>query len=80
MMTKTYLIWTEWDPQALVWVASSDDVPGLATEADTFDALNDKLTSLVPELLAENDPESIKEGVVLEVLARRVTVAVADTA
>jgi len=29
-------------------------VPGLATGADTFDDLIDKLTVIIPELLAEN--------------------------
>ncbi len=79
MPTKTYLVWAEWDPQACVWVASSSEVPGMATEAPTLDALNDKLVSLVPELLAENFPASTQEDVVLELLARRVTTALAHT-
>jgi hypothetical protein len=43
-----------WEDQAAVWVAQSDDVPGLVTEADTFAALRAKLIDLIPELLAEN--------------------------
>jgi predicted RNase H-like HicB family nuclease len=43
-----------WDDTASVWVATSDDVPGLVTEADTFEALRDKVLSLVPELMADN--------------------------
>jgi predicted RNase H-like HicB family nuclease len=43
-----------WDDEADVWVACSDDVPGLITEADTFTELRTKLLDLIPELLAEN--------------------------
>ena len=42
------------DEEAQVWVATSDDVPGLATEADTVDALVKKLQSMIPELLDAN--------------------------
>lgn len=44
----------EWDPEAGVWVATSEDVPGLATEAETLESLMAKLRVLVPELLEAN--------------------------
>jgi len=44
-----------WDSDALVWVAESDDVPGLITEAETMEKLIDKLHILIPELLQENE-------------------------
>lgn len=44
----------EWDEEGQVWVASSDDAPGLATGADTFEDLVAKLRLVVPELLEEN--------------------------
>ena len=40
-----------WDDEASVWVAESDDVPGLVTEAETMESLQEKLRELVPELL-----------------------------
>jgi predicted RNase H-like HicB family nuclease len=43
-----------WDEEAKVWVAESDDVPGLVTEAPSVDELIEKLKGLIPELLAEN--------------------------
>lgn len=43
-----------WDEQASVWVATSEDVPGLITEAPSVDALVEKLSKMVPELLALN--------------------------
>ena len=53
-MNKLFFIRAEWGEEAAVWVATSDDVPGLATEAATMEALSDKLGDLVPELLALN--------------------------
>lgn len=52
--TKVCRVIATWDNEASVWVASSDDVAGLATEAPTLDALEAKLAHLVPELLELN--------------------------
>jgi len=43
-----------WDDEAKVWVAESDDIPGLITEAETQTELENKLRVMVPELLLEN--------------------------
>lgn len=51
---KTLVVRAFWDDEARVWVATSDDVPGLATEADTVDALVKKLQTMIPELLDAN--------------------------
>ena len=53
-MTKPYIVSATWDDEAKVWVAESDDVPGLVTEAPTEEALLKKLEALVPELLEAN--------------------------
>ncbi|NEP81598.1 MAG: DUF1902 domain-containing protein [Okeania sp. SIO3C4] len=44
-----------WDAEAKVWVATSTDVPGLATEADTIEALSQKLREIIPELMVLNN-------------------------
>ena len=49
-----YHVNAEWDEEAGVWVASSEDVPGLATGADTLEALIEKLKIVIPELLEAN--------------------------
>jgi predicted RNase H-like HicB family nuclease len=54
MGTKQITVNAEWDSEAKVWVASSDDVPGLVTEAETVEALAEKLSVIVPELLEAN--------------------------
>jgi len=53
-MTDIYHVLAEWDDEAAVWVASSEDVPGLATGADTIEALIEKLKVVIPDLLEAN--------------------------
>lgn len=43
-----------WDNEAQVWVATSDDVPGLVLESGSFDALVERVRYAVPELLELN--------------------------
>lgn len=73
-MNRPLLIRAEWDPEASVWIATSDDVPGLATEADTLEALDAKLKVLVPELLEANGRLPEGPELAMELLARRVSV------
>ncbi len=54
MGSLVYHVHADWDSEAGVWVATSDDVPGLATEAPTVEALSEKLRTIVPELLESN--------------------------
>ena len=49
-----YKIDLTWDSEAFVWVATSDDVPGLVLESGSFDALIERLKYTVPELLELN--------------------------
>ena len=49
-----YTVTAVWDSEAKVWVATSEDVPGLVIEADTIEHLFKELTVLVPELLEAN--------------------------
>jgi len=52
MPTQTIItVRAVWDPEAKVWIATSDDVPGLVTEADTPAELEAKLQVMIPDLL-----------------------------
>ena len=42
------MVYALWDAEAGVWVATSEDVPGLATEADTIEQL---IASVWPKTL-----------------------------
>ena len=44
----------EWDAEARMFVASSDDIPGLATEAASFEKLVERVMAVTPELLHDN--------------------------
>lgn len=54
-MTQTkFQIQAFWDSEAQVWVATSDDIPGLVTEASTLEFLTQKLRDMIPELITLN--------------------------
>jgi hypothetical protein len=49
-----FAITAVWDDDSEVWVAESDEVPGLIAEAESKTRLKEKLAVLVPELLELN--------------------------
>ena len=53
-MSKVYEVLARWDSEGGVWVAESEDVPGLVAEAESPNALGEKLRVLIPELLELN--------------------------
>ncbi len=53
-MAKAYLVTANWDSEAGVWVAESDDIPGLIAEAESLNVLMEKVRALVPERLELN--------------------------
>ena len=71
---KVFIIRAEWDHDASIWSATSDDVLGLATEADSIEVLFNKLSSMIPELMFLNKVTDDNE-IVYEVLARKSSVA-----
>ena len=48
------LVRADWDDDAKVWVATSADIDGLATEAATLEELRDKVLAMVGELAELN--------------------------
>ena len=52
-VTITFL----WDDEAAVWIAESQDVPGLILESGSFDALVERVKNAVPDLLEVNTSE-----------------------
>ncbi len=70
MRVKPFFVRAEWDEEASVWVATSDDVPGLVTEEVTMEGLIQKLRILIPELLEANGLAPGQE-VPFELMTRR---------
>ena len=54
-MQNRFNVQVTWDAEAKMWVADSDDIPGLAAEAPDEKSLRKKLAVLIPELLALNN-------------------------
>jgi predicted RNase H-like HicB family nuclease len=52
-MARPLVVTADWDPEAGVWVATTRDLRGLVTEAETIEALRAKLPGMVLDLLEE---------------------------
>ena len=70
MLGKPLFVRADWDEEAKVWMATSDDVPGLATEEETLEKLIQKLKVMIPELLEANGELKMEE-IPFEILTRR---------
>ncbi len=51
-----YIVNVNWNNEANVWIATSDDIPGLVLESGSFDALLERTRFAIPELLELNPP------------------------
>jgi hypothetical protein len=68
VMARPIVIHADWDSQAAVWVATTHDVRGLVTEADTIEVLRAKLPGIVFDLLEEQGISDFP--VSIEIVAR----------
>ncbi len=48
-----------WDEEADVWIAQSDDIPGLILEGGSLDALIERVRFAAPELIELNNAPSV---------------------
>jgi hypothetical protein len=60
VMTHSITIDARWDPEASVWIATSNDVPGLVVEADTWPAMIEEVRLVLPDLLELSDERTDK--------------------
>ena len=51
---KNFTLCFRYDKEAEVWTVTSNEVPGLVLEADTYIKLLDRLKMAIPELLELN--------------------------
>jgi predicted RNase H-like HicB family nuclease len=78
---REYEVRAFWDPEASVWVAESEDVPGLVTETETVEQLIAKLQLMVPELLEANGAVVAEEkDISIRLVAERAVRARRDAA
>lgn len=64
-----YIVNLTWDNESNVWIATSDDIPGLVLESGSFDALLERIRFAAPELIALNNPD--KSTYVLSFVSNR---------
>ncbi len=69
--TKPLEVRAHWDAESGVWWAESDDIPGLVTEAPTFDALVERALAVIPELLEVNGVAARGDEFPIHVMAER---------
>ena len=56
-MVEEYVVRLDWDEEAEVWIATSDEIKGLVLESDNVDTLVQRTLKAVPELLELNGQE-----------------------
>ncbi len=54
MKNQVIIVRAEWDNEAEVWIASSNDIDGLALEAATMELLQQKIPGALRDLLEMN--------------------------
>lgn len=67
-MARPIVIHADWDPEAAVWVATTNDLLGLVTEAGTMEALRAKLPGIILDLLEEYGISDLPPSI--EIIAR----------
>lgn len=70
MDAVTIIVKAEWDHDAQVWFATSNDIQGLAVEAETFDALREKVLGAVCDLIELNGVESSLPDIPVHIMAQ----------
>lgn len=71
----TYIVDLNWDEEARVWVATSEDIHGLVLESESLDDLIKKVTDAVPELLDFNMQERKGRRISIQFRAERLAEA-----
>lgn len=69
---NSILVKAEWDAEASVWVATSDDVAGLVAEAPTLEKLRPKLLSMISDLIELNRIESKLAEIPVHIVAHSI--------
>ncbi len=54
-----------WDEEANVWYATSDDIPGLVLESESFDTLVERVRVAAPEIFEMNCPNSFIRSITI---------------
>ena len=72
MKHATIIVRADWDDEAAVWVATSSDIDGLATEAPTLEELRTKVLIMIEELLELNGGRSDLAEIPVHIMAQQI--------
>jgi predicted RNase H-like HicB family nuclease len=67
-MARPIVVYADWDTEASVWVATTQDIRGLVTEAKSIEALRAKLPGMIVDLLEESGSDELPPSI--EIVAR----------
>ena len=70
-MANSIIVKAEWDSEAKVWVATTDDIGGFVAEADNFDDLQPKVMAILADLVELNGFESDLAEIPVHIVASR---------
>ena len=68
-MAKPIVVHADWDPEASVWVATTQNLRGLVTEAESIEVLRAKLPGMIRDLLEENGISDLPASIEIVVRA-----------
>ncbi|MDU0309633.1 DUF1902 domain-containing protein [Rhizobium sp. 10PS4] len=71
MKHASIIVRADWDEEAGVWVASNDDIEGLAVEADTFETLEPKVVAVITDLFELNGFTSSLPEIPVHIMAEQ---------
>lgn len=77
VMRRHAFVRAAWDDEAKVWYVEECDIPGLATEAETLEALLQRIKDIIPDLLqgVKDIPEHIEVDLIAHTHERIATAA-----
>lgn len=73
MIHQSIIVRAVWDEEARVWIATSEDVPGLVAEACTMEDLRETVLTRVSELLQLNGAGFALPEIPVHILAEQTT-------
>ncbi|MBY5809603.1 DUF1902 domain-containing protein [Rhizobium leguminosarum] len=71
MKHASIIVRADWDEEVGVWVANSDDIEGLAVEADTFETLEPKVVAVITDLFELNGFTSSLPEIPVHIMAEQ---------
>ena len=71
MQHVSIVVRADWDDDAKVWVATSQEIDGLAVEADTIEGLKEKIVNAICDLVELNGIDSSVASLPVHLMAEQ---------